>query len=145
MAHALWHCRTCLGVGLMGLCVVLAGCRKPPPVPVPVKGRVQGPPGQSVNGLLLTFYPDDESNKKGRLLSKVLDEEGRFEGECLPGRYKVTLAPVPIHVGGDPAGAGAGKPGRGTPGPAKAEGLKHSWKDITIPPGGTDSLVLKVR
>src|SRR5436190_1422462 len=92
------------------------GCSgKKPLEPVPIKGKVLGIDGQK---LVLTFHPQDESNKKGKLPSPVVDTKtGTFSDMAVPGRYKVTLAPI-VRGGGGPAG-GEGGGGIGTPGALK--------------------------
>jgi len=40
----------------------------------------------------------------------LLDANGRYQVSCVPGKYKVTLAPIPVQAGGgNPAGGGDGK------------------------------------
>jgi hypothetical protein len=136
---------------IVALAVVLGGCRKKKEVlaPVAIKGKVERADGLALKGLMIAFHPDEESNKRGRLLLAPLDEDGAFAGDCLPGRYKVTLTPIPKH-GGAPLGAG-GAPGTG---PASlpevdfpASYLKADttpWKDVVVPAGGTEALVLKL-
>ena len=133
------------------LCLPAAACGRKPAAPVAVKGRVERADGGSLKELLVTFHPQDEGNKAGRLLVAPLGAGGSFAGECLPGRYKVTLGRVLTHHGGASAG-GAGVPA--TKGPARAEPWSvlgryrqaHTtpW-EVTIPEGGKQDVVLTLR
>jgi hypothetical protein len=140
----------------MLLCLVpVAGCSKPPPpAPVPVKGKVVFADGKPVKGVVLSFHPDDEATKSGRLPSAPLDD-GSFSFECLPGRYKVTLTLIPK----GPGGTGADGPGSVPPPPPQSGPPKDPKAPllapyasptstpltIEVPPGGSSDLVLTVK
>jgi hypothetical protein len=135
------------GVVLLGLLVLAGGCgKKPAPAPVPFVGQVLTTEKKPVGGLVLTLHPGEERNRSNQ--PSVFLKEGRFEGTCLPGRYKVTLAPLPAQGGAGPAGgedATAGKaPGTSTmPNvPAKYRDAQHSPWEVTIPDEGKKDLVL---
>ncbi len=137
----------CLGVAA-SLVAAGSGCRKKPAVPVAVKGKVERADGQPIKDLTITFHPADESNKHGRLMTLVLKGDGQFAGECLPGRYRVTLAPVVrgTGVGGPLIGGGAG--GKGPGGLSLSFPLGYlkpdttPWDNVVVPAGGADALVL---
>jgi hypothetical protein len=128
-----------------------SGCKKKELMPVPIKGQVSYPNGTPVKNLIITFHPQEETNKKGKLLTKVLDGEGKFSGECQPGEYKVTLARLPVSVGG-PGGPAGGATG-GTVGRAPAEAphgeipelylapATTKWT-VTVPAGGDEGIKL---
>jgi hypothetical protein len=133
------------------LAVALAafGCtRKPPPAPVPVQGRVEFAGRRPAERLVLTFHPRGEGNKGAAVMSAVVDEKGRFEGSCVPGAYKVTLAAVAA-VAGNPAGGGGGA-GRAPGAPRRPhahsqyERPEQTPWDVTVPEGGQSGLVLRL-
>jgi hypothetical protein len=92
--------------GLLGILLALCtfGCQKsPPPKPVQVTGLVVYSNGQPVTGKVITFFPSDDNNSRGVAPTIVLEgKDGRFKVECLPGKYKVTMMPIPIGSGGGP-------------------------------------------
>jgi hypothetical protein len=77
------------------LCVT-SGCRREPPAPVEVHGRVEKADGKPAREVVLTFHPLDETNKNASLTTLTLDGQGRFEGQFLPGRYKVKATAMPV-------------------------------------------------
>jgi hypothetical protein len=136
--------------------VSVAGCGKaPPPVPVPAKGKVVFADGKPVKGMVLSFHPDDEATKSGRMPSLLLPDDGAFVVECLPGRYKVTLGAVP-----KAAGAATDGPGT-TPAPipspsglsldpkslmfARHADVSKTPLSVEVPAGGASDLVLTVK
>src|SRR5439155_10248455 len=135
---------------LFGL-LLPAGCsgKKPPPDPVSVKGTVLGMDGKPLTGqkLVLIFNPQDESNKKGKLPNPVVDEKtGTFSDMAVPGRYKVTLAPIVRGGGGGPAG-GAGGGASGAPAelknlPASVLDPQQSKWEVDVPAEGLDNIKL---
>lgn len=99
------------------LCLlVIQGCSKKAaiPAPVDVAGEVVYSDGKPVADLIIAFHADDETSAKGRIPSGVLDRNGKFAiSSVTPGRYKVTLAPIPMHAG-EPANASQlNSPGKG--------------------------------
>jgi hypothetical protein len=135
----------------VSLTVALAagGCtKKPPPAPVPVQGRVEFAGRRPAARLVLTFHPRGEDNKGTPVVSAVVDEKGRFEGSCMPGRYKVTLAVVAV-VEGNPAGSGGGA-GHAPAAPkrpsahSKYERPEQTPWEVTVPAGGEAGLVLRL-
>lgn len=135
----------------LALLVLASGCKKPPPPePVVLKGRVEYAGGKPVDRMVLTFQPADDAGRGNRPVAAV--NKGRFEVKCLPGRYKVTLAAVPLqHGAAGPAGGPDAAPGKlprpdkpGTIPPHYANPETSPW-DVTVPEGGKDDLVLTVK
>jgi hypothetical protein len=134
-----------LAVSASLLVVFSPGCGKAPEVPVQVRGKVITADGKPVSGLVITFYPQEDVNRQ-KVPSDLLGKEGTFSVTCLRGRYKVTVAPVPVQ--------GSGMPGAGpdiTKTSAKdGNPLSISRPTATTPPevtiseGGQDDLVLKL-
>ena len=122
------------------------GCSgKKPLEPVPIKGKVLGIDGQK---LVLTFHPQDESNKKGKLPSPVVDTKtGTFSDMAVPGRYKVTAAPIVLGGGGGPAG-GEGGGASGAPGvpklpPILLDPQQSPWV-VEVSTEGNDKIELRM-
>jgi hypothetical protein len=135
---------------ILSLAWTAIGCRKKEALPVPIKGKVVFPNGSPVKNLIITFHPQENDNKRGKLLTKVLDAEGTFSGECQPGEYKVTLASLPVSSGGPggPGGATGGTVGR-APGETPRGEIPEiylapattKWT-VTVPPGGDEAIRL---
>jgi hypothetical protein len=130
------------------LVAFVAGCGgKPPPTPVAFKGKLVASANRPLPQLVLTFHPQDETNKKGTVPSVATNgKDGTFEGTALPGRYKVTAAPVPLQGHATPTDSGptAGpdsKPASGTIPPAYRSAPESPW-EVTIPEGGKNDIVL---
>jgi hypothetical protein len=129
--------------------VAVAGCtKKSAPLPVPVQGRIEFASRRPAPRLVVTFHPYGEDNKGAPVVSAVVDEKGRFAAECVPGRYKVTLAAVGM-AEANPAGSGGGA-GR-VPGAPKRPSAYTRYErpeetpwDVTIPEGGQPDLVLRL-
>jgi hypothetical protein len=139
-----------------GLAVVLVlgflhiGCGKAPlPAPVAVKGRVELAGNKPPPRLVVIFHPREEHIRN--VPSAAVDGKGgEFSTFCEPGRYHVTVAPVPIGsavgtTGSDPT------PGRAPTG-GKLEGIPSRYRDpentpweVLVPPAGMDNLVLTVK
>jgi hypothetical protein len=111
--------------------------------------------GKPVTGMILSFHPDDEATKAGRLHTVPLPGDGSFAIECLPGRYKVTLGAIPKSAGS----AAADGPGA-APGPAAPTGrptdpkarmfarhadIANTPLSVEVPTGGASDLVLTVK
>ncbi|HVS35140.1 MAG TPA: hypothetical protein VMS17_06125 [Gemmataceae bacterium] len=133
---------------VLGAAVVLilaAGCRKAPAA-VDVAGKVDFSVSRPDATLVLSLHPLDDFNKTCTP-SAVLETDGQFKlPQCLPGRYKATLAVVQAAGPAGPAGGVNAAPG----GPVNA-GLPRAYFDataspweVTIPEGGKDGLVLTV-
>ncbi len=141
--------RTARAAAWLAVALAAFGCaKKPPPAPVPVRGRVEFAGGRPAARLVLNFHPRGEDNKGAAVTSAVVDEKGRFEGNCVPGRYKVTLAAVAA-APGDPAGRGGGAgPAPGAPRRPHAhsqyERPEQTPWDVTVPEGGQSDLVLRL-
>jgi hypothetical protein len=141
--------RTARAAAWLAVALAAGGCaKKPPPAPVPVQGRVEFAGRRPSARLVLTFHPRGEGNKGAPVVSAVVDAKGRFEGSCVPGRYKVTLAAVAA-VEGDPAGSGGGA-GHAPGAPkrphahSKYERPEDTPWDVTVPEGGQSGLVLRL-
>ena len=94
-------------LGLFGALMAVLGCQKAPPKvePVEVQGKLTTDTGKPLITILVRFHPQDETNKSGQILTCVTTEKGIFAGQCLPGKYRVTLSTVPIQEGGGPSEA----------------------------------------
>jgi hypothetical protein len=138
-------------VVLLAAGTLAAGCgKKTPPEQVTVKGKVVYPDGKPVTDLVLTFHPQEDVNKTSRP-SDFLSKKGTFRFDCLPGRYKATVAPIP-RQGHAPSGPDTA-PGPGpinTPKlpagiPQKYLSATESDWEIDVPVGGTRDLVLTLK
>jgi hypothetical protein len=123
----------------------LLGCKEASPVPVAVKGKAQYEGGKPVADMILTFHPQDESNKNTRPV-QVTDKDGNFSLSCVKGRYKVTLAAVPKGT------AGSGGPGGYVPGPEYSSNINSLYRDpektpwlIDVPETGKDNILLTLK
>jgi hypothetical protein len=137
-----WQRAAWLLTGLLA-CAFL-GCKEAPPVPVVIKGKAQYDDGKPVAEMILTFHPQDESNKNTRPV-QVTDKEGKFSVSCVKGRYKVTLAPMP-------KGTAGGGPGGYVPGPDYSSSINSLYRDqertpwlIDVPETGKDNIVLTLK
>jgi hypothetical protein len=122
-----------------------AGCKKEPPRPVPVQGRVQSPDGTPVADRVLSFAPLDDENRNSTPQA-VVGKDGTFRLKCVPGRYRVTMTKIPTGVGGPDRPGRPAIPERKEPNPfdqSRNRGAKP-W-EITIPEGGKRDLLLAVR
>jgi hypothetical protein len=138
------------------LCLLLAGCgKKASPDPVEVKGRVDDTKKIGTT-FLLVFHPQDESNRRHRPTVETAARTGTFTLDCLPGRYKVTLAQPqgPAQEGGPatvPSDTRPPKPSISTPKlpdwvhrAGYTDPQKTPW-EIEVPEGGTNELVLPLK
>jgi hypothetical protein len=72
------------------LALALPACRPAAvPQPVSVGGRVLSQ-GRGVPSAAVVFWPEDD---QGRVADAVTNSQGDFQVTCLPGAYKVTVAP----------------------------------------------------
>jgi hypothetical protein len=135
------------GVGMLVLLSLPACGPKQTAAPVSVKGKVQYASGKSVAKLVLIFHPLDDT-RQGKIPSFVLDAEGRFADQVLPGRYKATLAPLPR--GSGPAGGAEAAPVQVPaaslrPNPlGRYQDRQQSPWEIEIPSTGKEDLLLTV-
>ncbi len=138
--------RTYLAAGLLA-CLLATGCNVAP-VPIVVKGRVVRADGKPLTHMIVVFHPRDDQSK-ARLPQAVLDEKtGEFLVECLPGKYKVTLAPIHMRASGGPTSGdpgGATPPGTDTTGAGKYGDVESSPWEVTVSPGNSDEMVLTVK
>lgn len=138
------------------LCVLVAGCgKKAPPDPVEVKGRVDDTKKVGTP-FLLVFHPQDESNRRHRPTVEAAAKTGSFTLECLPGRYKVTLAQPqgPAQEGGPATLPPETQPPKTIISTPKlpdwiiqagyTDPQKTPW-EIEVPEGGTTDLVLPLK
>ena len=89
------------------LCVTAVGCGKIPK-PVDVTGKVVFFGARPKAPLLISLHPQEDANKMSTPSALIDASDGSFKLEkCLPGRYKATVAVVPVQVGGGPPGAPA--------------------------------------
>jgi hypothetical protein len=126
---------------LIGLLTVIPGCGTKPTPAVPmvnVAGRVLDASGKPIANMMLTFNPEDASNQGKRPMALV-DANGKFQTQCIPGKYSVTLNVLP-HASGhatDPNSVVAVD--KGTRGPGG-----FAW-DVQIPNSPQDDMKLQVR
>ena len=136
-------------LGLVVAPLAVMGCTKalPQPMPVEVQGTLTTESGKPLEALLLRFHPQEEKNERGSILACVTDEKGTFAGECLPGKYKVTVLAIPVQHGGSPASATttatAGKSKVAIP--ANYKSPANTPLEIDIPVEGKRNVVLKVK
>jgi len=138
-----------LTIGVI-LALFLPGCgKKKEPSPVAVTGQVRYASKKPVAEMVLTFHPLDDTNQS-KLPAFLLDKEGRFKDTILPGRYKVTLLPIPTSSGNGPAG-GANADVKGPGAVAGTNPLtryrdrdRSPWGEIIIPETGKEDLLLTV-
>src|SRR5262245_37545142 len=127
------------------LLLALAGCSKPPD-PVTVRGKVVQNK-KAKGGVLVTFWPQDTRQK---MATAVADDQGQFEIQCVPGKYKVTIiaaaqgAEAAAEAGGPAAANNPSAPAR--PGPGSIS--RKSYYDQTgtrlsvdVPAGGLSDVV----
>jgi hypothetical protein len=144
-------------VAVLAVVLLLAvGCRQQPPSgPAVVKGRVEGADGKPLGKMILRFHALEQSTRPGTSIrsdSALTQADGSFVCECLPGRYKVTLAALP-------GGTTGAAPAHGKEAPAASSAGKHlpdnipamyassaetPW-EIEVPPGGKSDVLLKIR
>lgn len=131
--------------------LTVLGCSKPDlPKPVQIAGTVKYANGKPVTGMVLTMHPQDDVNKGNLPIAVVNGPDGRFEVSCLPGSYKVTMAPIPISAGS--AGGVEAPPSKAPdPGNDQAKALKSyrspelsPWQ-ITVLAAGNSEKALVVR
>ena len=128
------------------LCVTAVGCGKIPK-PVDVTGKVVFFGARPKAPLLISLHPQEDANKMSTPSALIDASDGSFKLEkCLPGRYKATVAVVPVQVGGGPPGAPRATPGfpgaSGIP-PIYMDAQTSPW-DVVVPEAGKDGLVLSV-
>ena len=139
---------TCCLLVLAGLIALgeLTGCAgKPPPPPVPVKGKLTRK-GQGVGGMVVAFYPNNAS--LGGPITANTADDGGFQLECQAGGYRILVGPLPVNSGPAP-GAGGGLEGAPSPNPSQdvPEKYRHLLGTplrVNVPDNGMDDLVLKM-
>lgn len=139
------------GVGLVALVLVGCGGGKPPRKPVTILGRVTDAKGKPVGNVMLSFAPMDAANKDERPMAQVASD-GLFKADCLPGRYRVTLIPMPKAPGQAPDEGNVSAPekAKGASGKNPMEMMKGggpsqpTW-DIEVKSSGNEEFKLQVR
>jgi hypothetical protein len=106
---------------LTALVLVVTGCSKKPPTPVPVSGKVVRD-GKALAGMRVVFWPR-ESNL--RRVEAVTGAGGEFSLECPPGAYVVTVGPA--------AGNGPAIPDSGMPPTPESNRPNRTEKSTSIP------------
>jgi hypothetical protein len=137
---------------LAGAWLTLAlGCKGSPPEQVSVKGRVVLAEDVPVPRMVLRFFPQDEFNKQFTPEARP-DQQGRFNMDCLKGRYKVVLTLV-REIKMQYNAAKAPLLEDKTTGPIEEDGQAYAayqnpqttpWT-IEIPEQGTENLVLNLK
>jgi hypothetical protein len=129
------------------LLLALTGCTKPPE-PVTVRGKVVQNK-KAKGGVLVTFWPQDSRQK---MASVVADDQGQFELQCVPGKYKVTIiapsqgAESGAEAGGPAAANNPSAPARSAPGliSPKANDPTGTRLSVEVPAGGLSDVVLRL-
>jgi hypothetical protein len=129
------------------LAFTLAGCSKEPSAkPVPVKGKLLSADGQPVANMVLTFHPQEDANKTNSPQG-VTDKDGAFHCDCLPGKYKVTVVPVPTRHGTIAEGPAPGR--ENLPESAmlfeEYRSPQTSSLEVTVPPEGKNDVELRLK
>jgi hypothetical protein len=126
------------------------GCAKsPPPLPppVPIFGKIVFANGKPVPNMVISLHAQDEENSIHRPSDKV-DQDGKYVLSARPGRYKVTLVPLP-NSSGPTAVADLPLPKKGDPKDnvspmARYRDAKSSPLEITVPAAGGEIQTLTV-
>jgi hypothetical protein len=130
---------------------LVAGCAnskpKPPP-PVPISGKVVFADGRPVAKMVISLHPQDEQNASTRP-SGALDNNGNYKMDAIPGRYKVTLAPIPATAGSAAAADDLPVPKKGDlkklPDPmSRYRNATESPLELTVPASGGEMPKLTV-
>jgi len=132
---------------LLAASLLAPGCGKKTPQPVTVKGKVVYPDGKPVTDLVLFFHPQEDVNKQSTP-SAFLGKEGTFQFDCLPGRYKATVAPIARQghaPGGAPGPAVGGTPQLPTGIPQKFLSATGSPWNVDVPADGKQDVVLTLK
>jgi hypothetical protein len=124
----------------------LAGCGgRVEPQPVNVEGEVRFGDGQPVPEMLLLFHPQEAANRNDRP-SPFIKGDGQFKISCLPGKYKITIMPIP---GTKPGGSGTAQPPDKTaltkelfPGDGIYRDVANTPWVVDVPKRGRNDLVL---
>lgn len=141
-----------VGPALTVFALVCLGCSKQePPKPVSISGKAQYANGKPITGMVLTFHPRDDSNKSNLPIAILEGQDGRFALSCLPGKYKITMVPIPtsaVSMGGvelPPAGPiGKGKDKQQMMLDNYRSPESSPW-EITVLPDGNSEVVLTFR
>src|SRR5579883_268382 len=123
------------------LLVAVTGCGSKPPSKVDMAGQVLQQDGKApTEPLVVIFDPQETRNAKTRPAALV--QEGRFQDQGLPGRYKISVN----HIGNQGAAnpAGGAKQGPSSPGPP-IKPKKVSPAENTIPPEGKKDITLSLQ
>ena len=132
---------------ILSLVAMGCGSAKPPTAEVvSISGRVTDAKGKPIGNGMLSFAPADPANQADRPMAQVA-ADGMFSVSCLPGRYKVTLVPLPKAAGHVPEGGEVTTPDKVQPGPKgmpKGGSSQPSW-DIDVKATGNDEFKLQVK
>ena len=142
--------RTAAFVALLSLAVT-AGCAKsrlPPPPPVLISGKVVFADGKPVANMVIFLHPQDEQAASERP-NGALDRDGRYSLKAIPGRYKITLLPIPSQAGSASA-AGLPSPQKSdTKDPlspmARYRDVQQTTLQFTVPDAGGEMEKLTVK
>lgn len=111
----------------------VAGCAKPkppPPTPVPISGTVVYADGKPVANMVIFLHPQDEQAESERP-NGALDKDGHYSIKAIPGRYKVTLLPIPAQAG---SASAAGLPSPKKSDPKDALNPMTRYRDVQQTP-----------
>jgi hypothetical protein len=135
---------------VFALLVIAAGCGgRREATPVNLEGVVKFEDQKPVPEMILNLHPQDAANQNNRP-TDLVSKGGSFKMKCLPGKYKVTVAPIPKQ-GGSAANNPAPAPGQpvvsGTlfPGDADYRDTQKTPWIIDVPPDGQTDLVLTIK
>jgi len=141
--------RAALFGGLAVALLLASACSEKPLSPVTVKGQVKREDGKPLPPISLAFHPQERTNRRNMPTTIPDAKDGTFTVQCLPGKYKVTLAPLQS-AEDDPAAAKGGKTGTPASGAALALPVRYQsaseteWS-VEVPATGKDDLVLTVK
>jgi hypothetical protein len=136
--------------------LVAGGCasKSAPAKRVSVAGKIVAADGKPIGNLVITFHAQEAANADARPTGHVkADGSFNLENQFLPGRYKVTVVPIPSQHGTAESGGlltdapGVNAGGAKTPADRLASYRNSSgspW-EVDVPPEGDAAMTLVVK